>query len=203
MEEAASLSPPPCSRSWFLRINTPSILPISASYSPFLFCVGRYLEVLLAQGPRGGGSFYSSMSDFYHAFLRLHISTHPTSVPAATPALIIAIFALPNNFPYHGKPTPSQNTWKTKFSKQSRAKIDGVGATLLLFATLSITAAFGEAGSRFPWKSAYVISLLSVSGLLWITLLTWERYVTNRSTTMEPVLPWRFFKNRTMLSLLM
>ena len=73
----------------------------------------------------------------------------------------------------------------------------------MLLATLSLTAGFEEAGSRFPWKSAYVISLLSVSGFLWIALLAWEWRVTNRSKTVEPVLPWRFMQNRVVIGLLL
>lgn len=78
-----------------------------------------------------------------------------------------------------------------------------MGAGLLLLATLSMTAGFEEADSQFPWKSAYVISLLTISGILWISLVLWERYITNHSKTVEPVLPWRFMQDRAMLSLLL
>lgn len=82
-------------------------------------------------------------------------------------------------------------------------RIDIVGASLLLLATLSLTAGFEEADARFPWKSAYVITLLTIAGLLWIALLAWERRVTRSSKVTEPVLPWRFFKNRVMIGLLL
>lgn len=132
-----------------------------------------------------------------------HLTRECFSVPAAIPALLLAIFAIPRNFPNHGEADRHRTTWGEKFSKGSRAKVDIIGAALLLLATLSMTAGFEEADSRFPWKSAYVISLLSISGLLWVLLLLWERYITNHSTTIEPVLPWRFFTNRAMLSLLL
>lgn len=89
------------------------------------------------------------------------------------------------------------------FAKQTRDKIDIVGAALLLLATLSLVAGFEEADARFPWKSAYVITLLTISGFLWIALSLWERHVTNNSNTIEPVLPWRFAKNRVMIGLLL
>ena len=124
-------------------------------------------------------------------------------MPAAAPSLILALLAIPKNFPNHGQSDSTLYTRKGLFSKESRAKVDLAGASLLLLATLSMTAAFEEAGSRFPWKSAYVITLLSVSGVLWAILLIWERYVTNHSKIIEPILPWRFFKDRAMLSLLL
>jgi Na+/melibiose symporter-like transporter len=89
------------------------------------------------------------------------------------------------------------------FGKESYNRVDFLGAMLLLLATLSLTAGFEEAGARFPWKSAYVICLLTVSGLLWVVLMVWERYVTNSSKTREPVLPWRFMRNRVMVGLLL
>ncbi|KAF2653158.1 MFS general substrate transporter, partial [Lophiostoma macrostomum CBS 122681] len=127
------------------------------------------------------------------------------NIPAAAPALAFAILAIPQDFPHHARTGASNPlyTWKARFSKETRAKVDTIGATLLLLATLSMTAGFEEADSRFPWKSAFVITLLSVSGVLWITLLLWERRVTNDSAVIEPVLPWRFMKNRAMLSLLL
>jgi hypothetical protein len=125
------------------------------------------------------------------------------SVPAAAPALALAIFAIPSNFPYHGQTDRPRRNFKTLITKQTRKKLDFLGATLLLLASLSLTAAFEEAGSQFPWKSAYVITLLIVSGFLWIGLVVWERHVTRKSTPMEPVLPWRFMTDRAMLSLLL
>lgn len=83
------------------------------------------------------------------------------------------------------------------------ARVDIPGTVLLLLATLSFTACFQEADSRFAWDSAYVITLLIVSVILWIALLVWERYVTLAGKIREPVLPWRFFTRRGSLGLLL
>lgn len=74
---------------------------------------------------------------------------------------------------------------------------------MLLLATLSLTAGFEEADSRFPWNSAYVISLLVISVVLSIVLLAWERRVTLASSVREPVLPWRLLTSRAMIGVLM
>jgi hypothetical protein len=108
---------------------------------------------------------------------------------------------MPQNFPYHGQ--PNDRTKRNTFGKETFQRVDWVGATLLLLATLSLTAGFEEAGSQFRWGSAYVIALLVVSGVLWICLLFWERRLTLQETTVEPVFPWRFVKNREMLSLML
>ena len=82
-------------------------------------------------------------------------------------------------------------------------RIDMPGTFLIVTAALSLTAAFEEADASFPWRSAYVITLLSASGVLWITLVAWERYVTLSNKAREPVLPWTFLINRQMLGILL
>lgn len=94
--------------------------------------------------------------------------------------------------------TAARNPWK----KPQFNRLDVVGTLLLLFATISLSAAFQEAGSRFPWKSAYVITLITLSGLFWIALVFWERRVTMAGGPQEPVLPWRFIINRAMVGTL-
>ncbi|KAF2251689.1 putative multidrug resistance protein fnx1 [Trematosphaeria pertusa] len=150
--------------------------------------------ISLLCGPIIGGAI-SSRSTWRWVFL--------LNIPAAAPALIFAIFALPKNFPHHGQLDRPRRTFKTLIAKETTQKVDLMGAGLLLLATLSMTAGFEEADSQFPWKSAYVISLLTISGILWISLVLWERYITNHSKTVEPVLPWRFMQDRAMLSLLL
>jgi hypothetical protein len=78
-----------------------------------------------------------------------------------------------------------------------------LGAVLLLFALVSLAAGFEEAGSLFPWKSAYVITLLVLGGVLTIALLVWEYHLTKKGGVMEPVLPWRFFTNRFISAVLL
>lgn len=88
-------------------------------------------------------------------------------------------------------------------TKTTWERVDIPGTALTLSATVALTAAFEEAGQQFPWRSVYVIVLLTVSGVLWITLLVWERVVTLGSKIREPVLPWRFFTNRRMVGVLL
>lgn len=57
-------------------------------------------------------------------------------------------------------------------------RIDFLGCLLLILATISFTAAFQEVGWRFSYDSAYFITLITISVLLWTTLLLYERHVT-------------------------
>ena len=77
-----------------------------------------------------------------------------------------------------------------------------VGTLLILIATVSLVAGFEEADSWFPWKSAYVITLLVASGTVWIALILWERGLTISDNDREPVLPWRLLINRAMVAIL-
>ncbi|KAI1087948.1 putative multidrug resistance protein fnx1 [Rostrohypoxylon terebratum] len=113
-----------------------------------------------------------------------------------------ALVGIPNGFPHHGRP-PKEKPAASSPMKTLLERSDLLGAVLLLLATLSFVAVFEEAGSRFPWRSAFVVTLLIISVLLWGSLLAWERHVTQRSTQCDPVLPWRFITNRAMAGILL
>lgn len=86
---------------------------------------------------------------------------------------------------------------------KSFQRLDIPGSILLMMSTLAFTACFQEADSRFAWNSAFVITLLIATVLLWSAMLLWERHVTLSSRVREPVLPWRFFTNRAMVGILL
>ncbi|KAI0835189.1 MFS multidrug transporter-like protein [Hypoxylon sp. FL0890] len=124
-------------------------------------------------------------------------------VPFAAVCLAFIILGMPKDFPYQGRPNQLQHNFNYRTFKSTLGRLDIQGALLLLFAVVSLTAGFEEADSRFPWSSAYVITLLTLSGVFWLLLLVWERHVTNKSSIREPVLTWRFFTNRHMMGVLL
>jgi hypothetical protein len=130
-------------------------------------------------------------------------TNHLRSVPLGVPMLLLGLCAIPRAFPYHPSVAREATGRGRQAFQASMARIDFLGALLLLVATVTLTAAFEEAESRFPWRSAYVITLLTVSGISWLLLLVWERHVTLGPSEREPVLPWRFFQDRRILGLLM
>jgi Na+/melibiose symporter-like transporter len=133
----------------------------------------------------------------------LHGHTDIVSVPIAIPALIVLVMAIPSDFQQSSNAEMTRQTFKSLLNTETRQRLDFLGAALLFLATLSLTAAFEEAGSQFAWHSAYFITLIVVSVVLWTALLIWERIITLQASVMEPVLPWHFLKNRAMVSLIL
>ena len=122
----------------------------------------------------------------------------PQSVPAGIVGVAGLIICMPSKFPHHGQPNKAQ-----RVSMESFKRVDFPGVGLLLAATVLLVAALEEAGTLYPWKSAYVITLLTISGLLWIVFLLWERKVTLAENIREPVFPWRFLQSRVWIGMLM
>ncbi|RDA90121.1 hypothetical protein CP533_2571 [Ophiocordyceps camponoti-saundersi (nom. inval.)] len=116
------------------------------------------------------------------------------NIPMSIIAAVLAQIGIPSGFPHHGQSTSPKALGSSKVKKVAR--LDILGSVLLILAALSFTSGFQEADSRFAWNSAYVISLLVVSLVLWVGLLIWERHLTLYSLVREPVMPWRFFNDR-------
>ncbi|KAI1191926.1 putative multidrug resistance protein fnx1 [Nemania serpens] len=162
-------------------------------YAKFVANISIVNALALLLGPIVGGAIASHTNWRWILII---------NIPIAVPALVLSFIFIPKNFPYHGRQNDAPKTRKPWIAKSTLNRIDIPGTILVLFATLALTAAFEEAGKKFPWRSPYVISLLSISGVLWIGVALWERYTTLSNTTREPILPWRFL-NREMMGILL
>ncbi|KAI0160161.1 putative multidrug resistance protein fnx1 [Xylariaceae sp. FL1272] len=180
--------------SWSLATIFVTELVPPENYPKFVANISITNALALLLGPIIGGAIASGTTWRWIFII---------NIPIALPALLILLYAVPNGFPYHDQPNYKRKTFKDLVSKPTLDRIDTPGTILILLATLSLTAAFEEADKRFPWRSAYVITLLTVSGFLWIMLIIWERYVTLSRTIREPVLPWGFLVNRQMMGILL
>lgn len=130
-----------------------------------------------------------------------HTDALCNSVPIAIPAFILALVAIPKNFPHQGR-SSLETAERIPISKSMR-RLDIPGTALIFLATLALTSAFEEADKTFAWNSAYVITLLSASAIMWVVLVLWERHVTIANTIREPILPWPFLKSRQMMGILL
>jgi hypothetical protein len=117
------------------------------------------------------------------------------SIPPGVLAGIVVVLCIPSNFPHQGHPGYRTRNVTAIISKATFGRVDFLGAGILLAATLLFVAALEEAGKTYPWRSAFVISLLTISGILWIVFLAWERRLTRDTTAQEPVFPWRFVQS--------
>ncbi|KAI8630114.1 putative multidrug resistance protein fnx1 [Xylariaceae sp. FL1651] len=124
------------------------------------------------------------------------------NVPFSLLCLACVFFGMPRDFPYQGQTNHLQHGHSSHSAKSVLERLDIPGAMLLLFAVLALTAGFEEADSLFPWKSGYVITLLVLGGVLSLFLLVWERRTTMKEGVREPILPWRFFTNRYISSVI-
>ncbi|KJZ73122.1 hypothetical protein HIM_07506 [Hirsutella minnesotensis 3608] len=133
------------------------------------------------------------------------ISMHTTwrwifliNIPIYAVVLLLIFPGIPHDFPYH-----DQEKRISHPKPANLARLDIMGSTLIFLASLSFTACFQEAGSRFAWSSPYVIVLLVASVFLWVLTLVWERHLTLHGKIREPVLPWRFFTDRARLAVIL
>lgn len=120
-------------------------------------------------------------------------------------AIVVLIITIPANFPYQALPRSvgaPQRIWRG-FSRKSLKRVDFLGVALLLAASFSFVAPLEEAGIHFDWNSSFVISLLILSGLLWIAFLALEKKVTAASSVREPIFPWRFMESRVRVGLIL
>ncbi|KOS22229.1 Multidrug resistance protein 3 [Escovopsis weberi] len=157
-------------------------------YGKLVAYTGIAIVLAMVLGPIIGGGI-SSRTTWRWIFL--------FNVPVGAVGLALAFIGIPDGFPNQNRPNSAGP------SEKPFARLDLLGCVLLLLATMSFTSAFQEAGSRFSWDSAYVISLLVVSVVIWAALLTWERATTLANKVREPVLPWRFLTSRAMVGILL
>ncbi|KAI1265007.1 putative multidrug resistance protein fnx1 [Xylariaceae sp. FL1019] len=124
------------------------------------------------------------------------------NVPFTVLALTCVMTSMPHDFPLQGQTSNLESGHGLQKAQSTFNRLDIFGASLLLFAILALTAGFEEAGSLFPWKSAYVITLLILGAILTGALLIWEHHLTTKNGVREPVLPTRFFTNRFISAIL-
>ena len=88
-------------------------------------------------------------------------------------------------------------------SRQSLKRLDFIGAFFLLGSSVLIVFAFEEAGLRYAWDSAVILSTLIVGALLFGAFLAFEYLIEKRNYPQEPVFPLRLLKSRMFVGLVM
>ena len=181
-------------------------------YAVYTSSVSVVYSLSLLLGPILGGAINVSSTWRWVFLLKsanapslsaLKLTCECYSIPPGVLAGILVIFCIPTHFPYHGQSGYQTRSISAKLSKATLDRVDFLGAFVLLVATLFLVAALEEAGTHYPWKSAFVITLLTISGILWIAFLLWERRVTLAAKVPEPVFPWRFVQSRVWIGMLL
>ena len=97
----------------------------------------------------------------------------------------------------------SNNPPPSKFSFQSLNRVDGLGAMLLLGASVLLITALQQAADGKSFAAAVVLPLLVISGVMWVAFVAWSWFVTTKRTLPEPIFPWRFIKSRVCIGLVL
>ncbi len=75
-------------------------------------------------------------------------------------------------------------------------KVDWMGVFLSLASTALLTFALQEAGTKYSWKSAPIISTFVLSFVGWICFGFWEHILSSTSSSAVPIFPLRLVQNR-------
>ena len=126
------------------------------------------------------------------------------SVPSGITSIVLLLFTIPQNFPFHGLPASRHQplALKQRFSKSQLSRLDLVGTILLLSATVFLVTALEEAGTRYDWNSAFTIIVLVITASSWALFLAWSRRLSHQGGAQEAVFPWRLAQSRVCLGLL-
>ncbi len=126
------------------------------------------------------------------------------SVPAGIVSIVVLLFTIPKNFPFHSLPSSQYQplTFKERFSKSQFSRVDFLGTALLLSATVFLVTALEEAGTRYKWNSTFVVAVLVLSAISWVLFLTWSKRVSCKEGAQEPIFPWRLVQSRILVGLL-
>jgi hypothetical protein len=126
------------------------------------------------------------------------------SLPVGVIAILALAVTIPNGFPHHGSSSrPVVETKQRMFSQRNFQRVDFVGTSLLLAASIILVTAFEEAANGRSWDSALVIAFLVVSVFLWAGFVLWERKTTLKNGRMEPIFPWRFLQSRVCIGMIL
>lgn len=124
------------------------------------------------------------------------------NVPAAGIAALLLLIAFPLNFPYHNHPVLKNRSMFHSFTIKSLNRLDFEGAALLLAASIFLVTALQQVETGIPWGAASIVVLLALSPVCFVAFLLWERFVTKRERSMEPVFPWRFIEDRVWMGMI-
>lgn len=125
------------------------------------------------------------------------------SVPAGVIVMILLLLTIPSGFPHHGQPSYVPRKARQLVSKITTTRLDSLGTFLLLSASLLLVTGLQIVGLKYAWDSAAVLSLLIISVPLWPAFLCWEWYISRQTSSTEPVLPFRFIKNRIWIAMIL
>lgn len=71
-----------------------------------------------------------------------------------------------------------------------------MGSFLGLTASVLLVFALEQAGSRYAWNSAAIVTTLTLLGLLGLSFIGWEKFIGRGRIVQEPIFPLRLMRSR-------
>lgn len=123
------------------------------------------------------------------------------SAPGGVAAIVLIATCLPSaSLPSGHKTMKAQ--LRSKFSKASLSRLDTLGVVFLLAASILLVFALEEAGQRYSWKSAVIVSTITLAGICWISFIGWEYLLDKSPSPQEPIFPLRLLKDRVLVGMM-
>lgn len=114
--------------------------------------------------------------------------------------VLVAIFLPPSEA---SAQLPLRQVLRSKVQRSNWVRVDIVGMVFLLAASVLLVFALEEGGTRYPWKSAVVISTLVLAIVLSIAFGFWEVFLEKSNWRQEPVFPPSICKDRLSAAMLL
>ncbi|KAJ3459547.1 hypothetical protein FSOLCH5_014008 [Fusarium solani] len=186
----------------FQGVGASGIFSIIMTLAPTLISLnqyGKYMAIfstlfIVANvlGPVLGGVI-SQHSDWRWVFL--------LNIPGGAVAFVlVAIFLPPSEA---SAQLPLRQVLRSKVQRSNWVRVDIVGMVFLLAASVLLVFALEEGGTRYPWKSAVVISTLVLAIVLSIAFGFWEVFLEKSNWRQEPVFPPSICKDRLSAAMLL
>ncbi|KAM0145728.1 hypothetical protein ACHAQE_011114 [Botrytis cinerea] len=162
----------------------------SEKYASYTSILAAILGVSLVIGPILGG-IICNFTTWRWIFI--------INVILGAIAIVLLSLALPKNYPHHHLPESmyKPKTLRESFSRQQFGRVDFLGTGLLLCAAILLIVALEETGVDYNWNSGFIIAVLTISIISWISFFAWSWKITSWDGTREPIFPWRFVTSRT------
>ncbi|KAI0544897.1 putative multidrug resistance protein fnx1 [Xylaria curta] len=144
------------------------------------------LGVAFALGPIFGG-LISEFTTWRWVFL--------LNVPAGVLSAIVLYLTVPGDFPHQGLNKAKK--------RPNLSEIDFLGVFLMTAALALTITGLEQAASTLTWTSAVTLGPLVASGPVWVAFLFSQWYSSRGrpGSSIQPVFPWRFTKNRVLMAL--
>ncbi|KAM0426526.1 hypothetical protein ACHAPT_008218 [Fusarium lateritium] len=186
----------------FQGIGASGIFSIIMALAPTLISLnqyGKYMAIfstlfIIANvlGPVLGG-IISQHSDWRWVFL--------LNIPGGAVAFVlVAIFLPPSEA---SAPLPILKVLRSKIQRSNWLRVDILGMIFLLAASVLLVFALEQGGTRYPWKSAVVISTLVLAVVLSVAFAIWEVFLEKSTWRPEPVFPPSICKDRLSAAMLL